>query len=123
MKAGFSLEQRYVPTWNGNAELNAADQMVAVLKMPTVQDLFTVIDTLSRNGVGATEDSAKLGMARNTAIANEAGTYVTKYVTLQNAEDFTLEQVVTYPPYFGLAVELLFAIIKFAQPNEDEEKN
>jgi hypothetical protein len=62
-------------------------------------------------------------MKRNTAIATEAGEYLPKYVKLEGAEDFSIDDVIKYPPYFALAVELLFALVSFAQPNEADENS
>jgi hypothetical protein len=121
MKSGFSLTKRFVPTWNGNIDANAADQLVAVFNMPTIKDLFDIIDVLQTNGL--TDSDIKGKLEQNAKVANEAGTYLPKYVQLQNAEDFTIEDVVKYPPYFALAVELLFALIAYAQPGEGDAKN
>lgn len=123
MKAGFSLTKRFVPKWNGNADLDAAEQMVAVLKMPTVQDVFAIMDRLSAHGLVGKQDSDLVPLAKATQLAAEAGKYLPVYIELQNAEDFSIEDVTKYPPYFPLAVELLFALIAFAQPTEADVKN
>lgn len=124
MKAGFSLTSRYVPDWNKNKSLPEKDQLVATLSMPTVQDVFSILDRFSANGVtGAVDTSVSLGMKRNTAIAAEAGEYLPKYVKLEGNEDFSVEDLVKYPPYFALAVELLFALVSYAQPNEADENS
>lgn len=124
MKSGFSLTSRFVPEWNGNRELPEKDQLVAVLSMPTVQDVFAILDRFAANGVtGQVDTSVSLGMKRNTAIATEAGEYLPKYVKLEGAEDFSIDDATKYPPYFALAVELLFALVSFAQPKEADEKN
>ena len=128
MKANFSLEQRYVPKWKDNDKLAPDQQLVAKLKMPTVQDVFSILERFAANGVSGkidtdAPDALALGMKRSTAIASEVGTYLPKYVELVNAEDFKIEDVIQYPPFFDLAVELLFALVSFAQPNEADEKN
>jgi hypothetical protein len=123
MKAGFSLTKRFVPTFNGNASLNAADQLVAVLSMPVVEDIFAILERLSAAGVAKEDEPANISLARATNIAKEAGIYIPKYVKFENAEDFTVDDVIKYPPYFPLATELLFALVNFAQPNETDVKN
>lgn len=122
MKAGFSLTKRYVPKFKGNSELPGGEQMIAVLSMPEVQDLFSILDRLSAAGFkkGTNQD---LSMSQATQIATEAGQYIPKYIKLENAEDFSVTDVIKFPPYFGLATELLFALVEFAQPNETDEKN
>lgn len=122
MKSGFSLTKRYVPNWKGNDKLDAAQQLVAVLSMPNVNDLFSILDRLSAAGFTSGSDS-KLSMEQATKIAKEAGQYVPVYVKLENAEDFSVSDVITFPPYFTLATELLFALVQFAQPSEDDQKN
>lgn len=123
MKSGFSLTKNFVPKWKGNDALNPADQFVAKLSMPTVQDVFSILDRLAANGISGKTDSASVGFERAQAIAAEAGSYLPKYVELVNAEDFSITDVISFPPYFDLAVELLFALIAFAQPGEADEKN
>lgn len=122
MKAGFSLTKRFVPTFLGNDKSDAAAQLVAVMKMPVVEDVFAILDRLSDAGFKKGE-SDQLGLAQATKIAAEAGQYIPKYIVLENAEDFTVDDVIKYPPYFPLATELLFALVNFAQPTEADVKN
>lgn len=123
MKA-VSLTKKFVPTFKDNDKAEVNDQLVATMSMPTVEDVFAIADRLSASGVGEGKtDSTSLTMARNTMIAKECGQYVPKYITLSGNEGFTVEDVVKYPPYFALAVELLFALVAFAQPNEADVKN
>lgn len=122
MKANFSLTKRYVPKFKDNDKLDGANQLVAVLKMPEVQDVFTILDRLSNMGFKAGE-SDKVDTTQAASIAKESEAYVIKYVTLENAEDFTIADVVKYSPFFPLATELLFALVEFAQPSEDDTKN
>lgn len=121
MKSGFSLVKSFTPTWNGNDK--SASPLTVTLKMPTVEDLFDILDKLNTNGVNGEVDPTKLGIKRNTQIAKEAGSLLPTYVVLDNAEDFTIEDAVKYPPYFPLVVELLFALIQFAQPSEADENS
>ncbi len=122
MKANVSLTKRYVPKWNGNDTANAADQLVAVLKMPVVADVFTILERLAALGFKAGE-AEKVSLDQAARIAKEAGEFVPKYITLDNAEDFGVDDVITYLPYFALATELLFALVEFAQPTEADVKN
>ena len=122
MKAGFSLTKRYAPQFAGNKQLAAEQQLIATLKMPEVNDLFAILDRLQDAGFKQGNEG-DLSLAQATQIAKEAGQYLPKYVTLENAEDFTIKDVISFPPYFGLAVELLFALVNFAQPTETDQKN
>lgn len=122
MKANFSLTKRFVPEWNGNRDLDGASQLVAVLSMPTVQDVFSILEKLSASGFKQ-GDNASLSMSQATQIAAEAGDYLPQYVVLENAEDFEMNDVIKYPPFFPLATELLFALVQFAQPSEADVKN
>jgi hypothetical protein len=122
MKAGFSLTKRFVPSFNGNKDLPTEQQLIAVLAMPEVQDVFAILERLSAAGFKAGEASS-VSMSQATQIAKEAGQFIPKYVKLDNAEDFSVGDVIKYPPYFPLATELLFALVDFAQPNEADVKN
>jgi hypothetical protein len=122
MRAGFSFTKKFVPTFKGNDVLPEAEQLVAELSMPNTQDLFAVLDSLNRAGFKSGEASS-LNIEQITQLAAEAGHYVPKYVKLTGAEDFSIEDVIKYPPFFNLATELLFALVKFAQPTEDDVKN
>lgn len=128
MKAGFSLTKRFVPTWADNDKLNGADQCVAVLSMPTTADVFDILERLRSSGVdGKVDDQEQKALGNDIVRARtlliEAGKYIPQYVKLENAEDFSIEDVVKYPPYYPLAVELLFALVKFSQPTEADTKN
>jgi hypothetical protein len=120
MKAGFSLTKRFVPKWHDNDKADAADQLVAVFSMPTISDVFTILDALQSSGA---KDSTKLDIQGATKIVQQAGNFLPQYVKLENAEDFSIEDVVKYPPYFPLANELLFALVAFAQPTDSDAKN
>ncbi len=122
MKSGFSLKKRYVPDWNKNKELPVAEQLIATLSMPEVQDVFAILDRLQAAGFKGGSDKS-VTMPQATQIAAEAGQYIPKYITLEGADDFNVADVVKYPPYFPLATELLFALVEFAQPNETDTKN
>lgn len=122
MKAGFSLTKRYVPKFKDNDKLPGEEQMIAVLSMPTVEDVFTILDRLNDAGFKG-GDSASVSIQQSAKIAKEAGEYLPKYIKLDNAEDFTLEDAIKYPPFFALSTELLFALVNFAQPNETDTKN
>lgn len=123
MKANFSLTQTFVPSFNGNKDLPESAQLTATLKMPTVQDVFAILDAIQSSGVSQKADSDKLTMKQAAAIAKEAGSYIPKYVELKGNEDFSIDEVIQYPPFFALAAELLFALVQFAQPNETDVKN
>lgn len=122
MKANFSLTERFVPSFMDNATLLVNEQLIAVITMPDVQDVFAILDRLQAAGLKGEKD-AKVTMEQATKIAAEAGQYVPKYVALENAEDFKIEDVVKYAPFFPLAAELLLEIVRFGQPSEDDAKN
>jgi hypothetical protein len=94
MKAGFSLTKRFVPKWRDNDKADAADQLVAVFSMPTISDIFTILDALF-NRPGA-KDSTKLQLGQANKIVKQAGNFLPQYVKLENAEDFTIEDVVKF---------------------------
>lgn len=122
MKTGLSLTKRFVPKFKGNQDLPVAEQLIATLSMPSVQDLFAILDRLSAAGFKSGEASG-VSVSQAGKIAVEAGAYIPKYVKLEGNEDFSLDDIIKYPPYFPLAVDLLFALVDFAQPTEADVKN
>lgn len=125
MKA-FSLKKKYVPTFAENDKADVNDQLVVTMSMPTVQDVFSIAERMQKHGVSTevTTDNKTLSMDRNISIAQECGEFLPKYIELSSgAEGFAIQDVISYPPYFPLAVELLFALLAFAQPNEADAKN
>lgn len=121
MKAGFSLVKKFVPKWNGNRD--ASEPLTVTMKMPEVGDVFSMLDVLKTQQVTTDADASSVGIERSRIIAKECGVYLPRYIELDNAEDFKIEDVVKYPPYFPLAIELLFELLAYAQPNEAEVKN
>jgi hypothetical protein len=122
MKANISLTKRFVPKWRENDKADVNEQLVATFQMPELGDVFDILDRLSALGVKNT-DAANVSLDQSRIIAREAGHYIPKYVTLAGNDDFSVNDVISYLPFFGLAVELLFALVEYAQPTEADTKN
>jgi len=127
MKVSFSLTSEFIPEWNKNRELPEAEQCKATLKTLESMDLLELADALERQGLEGTVDTATMSSKDIKALLSETGRLLPKYVTIEGIEGddgpITLEQVVTYPDFMELAVELLMQLANISQPTEDDIKN
>jgi hypothetical protein len=114
MKVNWSREVKFVPKWRGN-DASTEGHLVAVLKPMTLKDVLFLQDSIQEAKRGDTLD--------NAALLKACGDYLPKYVTLQGAEDFTMEDVTQYAQFFDLAIELLMKVAEISQPNEADLKN
>jgi len=122
MKSNFSKEKKYNPDWNGNKELPEDEQLVAYIKPMKSGEVIDLTDVLK--SVGFEKGEAKqLSSAQMKAVVKEAGHYLPTYVRLEHADDFTIQDVVDYTPFLSLAVDLLFTLMNFSSPNQDDVKN
>ena len=119
MKSGFSKEITYVPDALGNRELPEAEQVKAKLQLMTVGDVLEAVEALSAH---ANEDG-KVDLSQQKAFVSEGKKYLLKYVTIVGAEDFTLEDVVSYGRFMPLAVDIFQELLKVSQPSEQDVKN
>lgn len=127
MKVAFSLTSEYTPEWNDNKKLPEAEQAKATLKTLESMDLLELADSLERQGVSGEVDTDKLSPADIKALLAETGRLLPKYVTIAGIEGdegpITIEQIITYPDFMALAVELLMELANISQPTEEDLKN
>lgn len=127
MRVKFSLITDFTPEWNGNRDLPEAEQVKATLKTLESMDLLELADALERQGLEGEVDTAKMTSKDIKSLLLETGRLLPKYVTIEGIEGddgpITLEQIVTYPDFMELAVELLMQLANISQPTEDDVKN
>ncbi len=127
MKVKFSLITDFTPEWNGNRELPEAEQCKVTLKTLESMDLLELADALERQGIEGEVDTSTMTSKDIKSLLKETGRLLPKYVTIEGIEGddgpVTLEQIVTYPDFMELAVELLMQLANISQPTEDDIKN
>ncbi len=127
MKVKFSLLTNYVPEWNDNRELPEDEQCKAVLSALESMDLLELADALERQAEDGEVDTATMSAADIRSLLKETGRLLPKYVQIAGIEGddgpITVEQIVTYPDFMVLAVELLMELASISQPNEEDIKN
>lgn len=127
MKVKFSLLTPYVPEWNGNRELPEAEQCKASLKTLESMDLLELADALERQSLEGEVDTTTMTAADIKSLLSETGRLLPKYVEVSGIEGddgtITVEQIVKYPDFMELAVELLMQLANISQPAEEDIKN
>lgn len=127
MKVKFSLVSEFTPEWNDNKKLPEAEQCKATLKTLESMDLLELADALERQGLEGEVDTSTMSSKDIKSLLSETGRLLPKYVTIEGIEGddgpVTLEQIVTYPDFMELAVELLMKLANISQPNEGDVKN
>jgi hypothetical protein len=127
MKVTFSLKSVYTPKWNGNKELPKKQRITADLQALESLDLLTLADALERAGFAKEDGEVELAAEQAKALLDAVGELLPKYAVLNNLEGdegpLGVEEVVKYPLFQDLALELLMALAGISQPTEDDVKN
>lgn len=135
MKVKFSNSIPFTPTWNGNDQLPEEDQVKSVLRPMLFDDLMSFFDaiggakaagelkTLAADG-NVEELTNKLDFGK---LIREVGNLVPKYATIENLEGLdgplSAHDIVKYPMFMGLTIELLTKLADISSPSEDAEGN
>lgn len=122
MKSNFSREQVYVPEFDKNKELPDDQQLKVKVGVMKMLDLLDLTDVLKSAGFEK-GDVKDLSVDQMKTIVREAGKYVPKYCTLVNAEDFSVDDTISYSQFLPLASELLFTLLNSSSPNAVDVKN
>jgi hypothetical protein len=127
MKVTFSLKSVYTPKWNGNQELPKKQRVTADLQALESLDLLTLADALERAGFAKEDGEVELAAEQAKALLDAVGELLPKYAVLNNLEGdegpLGVEEIVKYPLFQDLALELLMALAGISQPTEDDVKN
>jgi hypothetical protein len=129
MQISFSREHVYAPEWNGNNNLDPAEQFTATLKILDVGDLLFLLDAFSNAGVEGKVEVSDVGTAQLRPILETVGHLLPKYATIKNLRnkesetDIDIAQIVEFPYFMSLSVELLMKLAEVSTPSETDEKN
>ena len=127
MKVQFSLKTVYTPKWNGNEELPKKQRVTADLQALESMDLLTLADALERAGFSKEDGEVEVGHEQAKTLLEAVGDLLPKYAVIVNLEGedgpLGVDEVVKYPLFQELAMELLMALAGISQPTEDDVKN
>jgi len=129
MQIAFSIDHPYTPEWRGNNELPEAERFTATLSTMTVSDLMLLLDGFSEAGVEGTVEVTSIGTEQMKPIIAQLGTLLPKYVKIHNlnrAEDgtsVTVDDVIKFPYFLNLSVELLMKLAEISTPQDDDVGN
>jgi len=129
MQISFSREHVYTPEWNGNDKLPEAEQFTATLKILDVGDLLFLLDAFSNAGIEGKVEVSDVGTTQLRPILETVGHLLPKYVTVKNLRnkesdvDIDVAQIVEFPYFMSLSVELLMKLAEVSTPSETDEKN
>ena len=129
MQISFSREHVYAPEWNGNNDRPEAEQFTATLKILDVGDLLVLLDAFSKAGVEVKVEVNDVGTNELRPILETVGHLLPKYVTVKNLRnkesdiDIDVAQIVEFPYFMSLSVELLMKLAEVSTPSETDEKN
>lgn len=128
MKVSFSKEQKFIPEWKGNQDLPPEEQISCVLGILDMAALMDLLDAFSESGLQETVDTDKIEGGKIKAILQQFGDLLPKHVTElkglfnESGEAITIENIVTYPIFLNLALELLMKLSMISSPSEDDAK-
>ena len=129
MQIEFSELQEYRPEWRDNRNLPPEDQIVTKLKVMDIGTLMNILDAFSKVGLQGQVDTEVIESSKMKPILAEFGQVLPNHVvefdglTTKKGDKVTVEEVVKYPVYMNLAIELLMKIVEISSPSEEDSKN
>jgi hypothetical protein len=129
MQISFSVDHPYTPEWRGNNELPEGERFTATLSTLTVGDLMVLLDGFTAAGVEGTTEVSDIGPDQIKPILSQAGSLLPKYVKLHNlnrsddGSEVTIANVVEFPYFLNLSVELLMKLAEISTPQDDDVGN
>lgn len=127
MKVQFSRDKVFVPDFNGNKSLPEEQRITVKIGVMEMADFVDIAEALQVVGNGEIS-SDKLDPEQLKAMVKSAGQYLPKYASdLKNLEDdngpVDVTGLLKFPIYFGLAAEILLAIVEASSLSEADVKN
>jgi len=117
MKIKFSKSIVFTPVWRGNDLLPKGERFTIALEVLQFNDLMILLDAFKKKG-----EEADIGAITAVAIS-----LLPKYAKVRNLHDddgeVNIEQLVKYPSYLDLVVEILTKLSEISMPTKDDEKN
>lgn len=128
MKITFSDTVPYVPSWRGNDKLPDKEQIKCELKVLDMGSLLNLVDAFSKAGIqGEVDTNADAAALR--PVLEQFGSLVPQHVVSfkglfdDAGKAITIEQVIEYPVFLNLSLELLMKLAEISSPSEEDIKN
>lgn len=124
MKIEFSNTVSFVPTWNGNDKLPPKEQVKTELKVLQMGSLLGLIEAFQK---AQSEDGGSKQSIR--PVVEEFKHLIPEHVVkLEGLYDgsgkaLTTEDIVSYPTFLNLTLELLMKLAEVSSPIGEDEKN
>lgn len=126
MKVKFSREVKYIPEWNGNRELSEDEQFTATLIPLQMGDLVSLIDVINEFSSAEPGEEKSVELEKAVSILSRIE-HLQNNIRLENLEDesgpVTPEDIVKFPRFMGLTMEIFNELAAISMPNEEDEKN
>lgn len=124
MKVDWSKEVHFIPEWNENTTLPDNAQLKATFKLLDNGELQQVREEIKDAGFKEDENGKiTVGEAQTPFIINSIKKYLPGHVTLTGNDNFKVEDVVAYPQFIPLAMELFFKLVNDSAPKANDVKN
>lgn len=129
MKIDFSLVVPYTPEWNGNKNLPAGEQVTCSLSVLDMSALISLLDAFTSVGLNGVVDTDNVSGAKIKPVLENFGELLPKHVTeLKNLFDqggrlVTVDDIVKYPRFLNLALELLMQLSVISSPQDEDVGN
>jgi len=132
MKVSFSKSVEYTPTFAGNDKLPAKQQMKAQVSPCELGDLFSIIEVFQSLGLedpaGGDIDTSKLSSSQMKGLPEMCAKVLPSTCKISNltdgdGNDLTVEDVVKYPFFLPLAMELVGMVAHISSPSDEDEGN
>lgn len=128
MKVNFSQKVKYIPTWRGNDKLPEAEQITAELTVLSMGSLMEVLDAFTRAGLGGKVNPEELSSEQVKPVLEQFGDLLPKHIVISNLTDndgapLSIDQVVGYPFFLNLSMELLMKLTDISSPTDEDAKN
>lgn len=128
MKVTFSKTVPYTPTWRGNTELPEEEQVKCVLQVLELNELLSLVDSFNQAGLEGEVDTDSVDLGTMKPIVTEFAHLLPARAEIKGVFDsageaVSVEDIVKYPVFLNLALEILMKLAEISSPNEDDVKN
>jgi len=129
MKVDFSTTVPFTPEWRQNRELPKEEQVSCDLTVLDMNALMSLVDAFTAMGIEGTVDTDNLDTAKIKPILEQFGSllpaHIENFIGLydKSGRAVTVEDVVKYPRFLNLALELLMQLSTISSPSDDDAGN
>jgi len=129
MKIDFSLSVPYVPEWRGNKTLPETEQIKCSLTVLDMGSLMSLVDAFTEIGITGEVDTDNVSGDKIKPVLEQFGSLLPEHVTAFDGlfdaagKAITVEDVVKYPRFLNLALELLMKLSEISSPSDDDVGN